>query len=54
MKNERLETALAWCKKYNIGSNRLKKFNREVKKRQSKINHNRGKTIARRKNLLNY
>jgi len=39
MKNERLESALAWCKKNNIGSTRLKKFNREsknTKKKQSK------------------
>jgi len=31
MKNERLESALAWCKKNNIESTRLKKFNRESK-----------------------
>jgi len=54
MKNERLETALAWCKKYNVGSNRLKKFNREAKKKRFKMDQNKGKTIARPKNLLNY
>ena len=32
MVNERLESALAWCRKNNIESIRLKKFNRESKK----------------------
>ena len=36
MINERLETALAWCRKNKINSTRLKKFNREAKKKQSK------------------
>ena len=36
MVNERLESALAWCKKNNIESIRLKKFNWESKKRQAK------------------
>lgn len=42
MVNERLESALAWCKKNDLESNRLKKysrlrkFNRESKKKQSK------------------
>jgi len=31
MINERLKLALAWCKKHNIESSRLKKFNRESK-----------------------
>jgi len=54
MKNERLEEALEWCKKNNIGSTRLKKFNREVRKRHFGKNQDRGRTIARRKNLSNY
>jgi hypothetical protein len=32
MINERLESALAWCKKNEIKSIRLKKFNRELKR----------------------
>jgi len=36
MVNEKLESALAWCRKNNIESIRLKKFNRESKKKQSK------------------
>jgi len=36
MVNERLESALDWCKKNNIKSNRLKKFDRESKKKQSR------------------
>lgn len=36
MVNERLDRALAWCKKNNIKSFRLKKFNRENKKKQFK------------------
>ena len=39
MINERLESALIWCKKNDIESTRLKKFNREsknTKKKQSK------------------
>ncbi|MBA7513348.1 hypothetical protein ES705_05380 [subsurface metagenome] len=36
MVNERLESALAWCKKNSIKSFRLKKFNRENKKKQFK------------------
>lgn len=38
MVNERLESALAWCKKRNLESIRLKKFNRESKKRLPKGN----------------
>ena len=36
MRNERLELALAWCRKNNIESIRLKKFNRGFKKKQFK------------------
>ena len=36
MVNERLELALEWCKKNKIESTRLKKFNRESKKKRSK------------------
>jgi hypothetical protein len=36
MRNERLDRALAWCKKNNIKSFRLKKFNREYKKKRFK------------------
>ena len=36
MENERLEFALAWCKKNNLDLTRLKKFNRESKKERSK------------------
>ncbi len=32
MVNERLESALAWCKKNKLKSIRLKKFNRELKR----------------------
>ena len=35
MVDERLESALAWCKKNNLDPSRLKKFNRESKKKQS-------------------
>ncbi|GAH64824.1 unnamed protein product [marine sediment metagenome] len=38
MINERLESALAWCKKNNLESIRLKKFNRESKKKLFKGN----------------
>ena len=34
MENERLEKALAWCKKNNLDPIRLKKFNRESKKKK--------------------
>ncbi len=33
MINERLESAFDWCKKNNLDSARLKKFNRESKKK---------------------
>jgi len=36
MENERLESALDWCKKNNLDLTRLKKFNREAKKKRSK------------------
>ena len=36
MINERLESALAWCKKNNLDPTWLKKYNREEKRRQSK------------------
>jgi hypothetical protein len=54
MINERLESALAWCKKNNIESIRLKKFNRESKKKHVRKNQDRVKTIDRPKNLSNY
>lgn len=34
MVNERLESALAWCEKNSIDSTRLKKFNRDQKRRR--------------------
>jgi len=37
MVNEKLESALAWCKKNNLDPTRLKKFNRESKKKRSKM-----------------
>jgi len=40
MINERLKLALAWCKKNNLESIRLKKFNRESKKKPPKGNLN--------------
>jgi len=36
MINERLESALAWCKKNNLDLTMVKKFNRESKKKRSK------------------
>ncbi|GAI78021.1 unnamed protein product [marine sediment metagenome] len=36
MVNEKLESALAWCKKNDIESIRLKKFNLEHKKKRFK------------------
>ena len=35
MVNEKLDRALAWCKKNNLDSTRLKKFNWESKKKRS-------------------
>ena len=35
MRNERLESALAWCKKHKIGSDRIDLFDREYKKKLS-------------------
>jgi len=49
MINERLENAFEWCKKNNLDSTRLKKFNRESKKKQSKKKQDRVKMINRRK-----
>lgn len=46
MVNERLESALAWYKKNNIGSIRLKKFNREQKKKRFK--KKRGKLLSKK------
>jgi len=37
MINERLESALAWCKKNDLDPTRLKKFNRLTKKKRFKI-----------------
>lgn len=54
MVNERLEEALAWCKKNDLETTRLKKFNRESKKKHVRKNQNRGETITRPKNLSNY
>ena len=54
MRNEKLESALAWCKKNNIESTRLKKFNRESKKKQVRRDQDRAKTITRPRNLSNY
>ncbi|MBA7534402.1 hypothetical protein ES705_26648 [subsurface metagenome] len=46
MRDERLESALAWCKKNNIKSNRLKKFNRESKRKRFK--EKRGKLLSKK------
>lgn len=54
IKNERLESALIWCKKNNIESTRLKKFNRESKKKRSKKGQDRVKMIDRRNKVENY
>jgi len=35
MIDKRLERALEWCRENNIESSRLKKFNREQKKKRS-------------------
>ena len=47
MVNERLESALAWCKKNNIESTRLKKFNRESKKKRLEKKQNKPVAIKR-------
>jgi CRISPR/Cas system-associated protein Csx1 len=46
MRNERLELALAWCKKNNIESIRLKKFNRESKKKEKQSKKERRKFLT--------
>jgi len=46
MVNERLESALAWCRKNNIESIRLKKFNRESKRKRFK--EKRGKFLIKK------
>jgi len=46
MRNERLESALAWCKENNIESGRLKKFNRQQKKKRLK--KRRGKFLTKK------
>ena len=38
MVNERLESALAWCKKNKLRSDRLKLFDQECKKKSAKGN----------------
>ena len=40
MVNERLESALAWCKKNKLRLDRLELFNRERKKKLDKGNFN--------------
>ncbi|MBA7545304.1 hypothetical protein ES705_37670 [subsurface metagenome] len=47
MVNERLESALAWCKKNDIESTRLKKFNRESKKKRLEKKQNKPVAIKR-------
>ena len=47
MRNERLENALAWCKKNNLDSTRLKKFNRESKKKRLEKKQNKPVAIKR-------
>ena len=49
MVNERLESALAWCKKNNIESIRLKKFNRGSKRKRFK--EKRGKFLTEKANI---
>lgn len=44
MKNERLESALKWCRKNNLDSIRLKKFNRDQKKKR--FNKKRSKSLT--------
>jgi len=46
MINERLESALAWCKKNNIESIRFKKFNRESKKKEKQSKKKRRKFLT--------
>lgn len=36
MINERLESALIWCREHKLGLDQLKKFNRESKKKRFK------------------
>ena len=51
MKNERLESALAWCRKNNIESFRLKKFSREYKKKRFKKKRRKFSTKKARYNV---
>ncbi len=46
MIDKRLESALAWCRKNNIESIRLKKFNRESKRKRFK--EKRGKFLSKK------
>ncbi|MBA7520000.1 hypothetical protein ES705_12088 [subsurface metagenome] len=49
MRNERLESALAWCRKNNIESIRLNFFNRESKRKRFK--EKRGKFLTKKANI---
>ena len=53
MRNEKLEEDLTWCIN-NIELARLRKINRESKKKHAKKNQDRVKKIDRPKNLSNY
>jgi len=53
MINEKLEEDLTWCIN-NIELTRLRKINRESKKKHAKKNQDRVKKISRPKNLSNY
>ena len=42
MVNERLESALEWCKKHKLKSDRLDLFNQKRKKKKKKLKINSG------------
>ncbi len=46
MIDKRLESALAWCRKNNIESIRLKKFNRESKREEKQSKKKRRKFLT--------
>ena len=46
MIDKRLESALAWCRKNNIESIRLKKFNRESKRKEKQSKKKRRKFLT--------
>ena len=50
MVDERLEAALAWCEKNKLESSRLKKFNRESKRKEKQSNKKRRKFLSEKVN----